>query len=177
MADRLSKAKWLDHGLQVLAQQGPDALKANPLAQSLGVSRGSFYWHFADLGEFHADLLLRWRELTTDAVIQGTDVKLSAPEQLFALIQLAAGAQDSLERALRSWAVQDEAAALAVREVDELRVAHLVHLMCACGLPQDDAAARAAFLYWANIGRVMVGTPSSSVKPKALRAIASLLIE
>jgi AcrR family transcriptional regulator len=63
MADQLSAADWLDQGLKTLAQSGFTALKAEPLARAMGVSRGSFYWHFADIGAFHAAILRHWREV------------------------------------------------------------------------------------------------------------------
>jgi AcrR family transcriptional regulator len=50
MADQLSATDWLRQGLKTLAQSGFTALKAEPLAKAMGVSRGSFYWHFADIG-------------------------------------------------------------------------------------------------------------------------------
>ena len=57
MSDQLSAQDWLDQGLKTLAKNGFTALKAEPLAKAMGVSRGSFYWHFADIGAFHAAIL------------------------------------------------------------------------------------------------------------------------
>ena len=50
MTDQLSANDWLDQGLKTLARRGFTALKAEPLAKAMGVSRGSFYWHFTDIG-------------------------------------------------------------------------------------------------------------------------------
>ena len=50
MTDQLSADDWISQGLKALAKSGFTALKADPLAKAMGVSRGSFYWHFADLG-------------------------------------------------------------------------------------------------------------------------------
>ena len=55
--DRLTRTAWLDHGLRMLARQGATALKVGDLAAGLNVSRGSFYWHFKDIGEFRLQLL------------------------------------------------------------------------------------------------------------------------
>jgi AcrR family transcriptional regulator len=52
MGDQLSAQDWLNQGLKTLAKSGFTALKAEPLAKAMGVSRGSFYWHFADIGAF-----------------------------------------------------------------------------------------------------------------------------
>ena len=59
MGDQLTAKDWLDQGLKTLAKSGFTALKAEPLAKTMGVSRGSFYWHFADIGAFHAAILKR----------------------------------------------------------------------------------------------------------------------
>src|SRR5215510_8697431 len=69
MSDQLSATDWLDEGLRTLAANGFTALKADPLAKQLGVSRGSFYWHFRDVDAFHAALLARWREIATERII------------------------------------------------------------------------------------------------------------
>ncbi|CAN0507682.1 unnamed protein product, partial [Phaeothamnion confervicola] len=61
--DRLTARDWVNAGLKALARSGFTALKADTLSKALGVSRGSFYWHFADVGAFHAAVLQRWREV------------------------------------------------------------------------------------------------------------------
>ncbi len=70
MTERLSKSDWIAHGLRSLTKDGANALKVGPLAQALKVSRGSFYWHFRDIADFHAQLLQSWQESSTDQVIQ-----------------------------------------------------------------------------------------------------------
>ena len=69
MTDQLSAKDWLDQGLKTLAESGFTALKAEPLAKAMGVSRGSFYWHFADIGAFHAAILKHWREIAAEQII------------------------------------------------------------------------------------------------------------
>src|SRR5215467_10110626 len=73
MADQLSAQDWVDLGLKTLAKSGFTALKSEPLAKAMGVSRGSFYWHFADIGAFHAAILNRWREVATEQIIAGVE--------------------------------------------------------------------------------------------------------
>jgi AcrR family transcriptional regulator len=60
MSDQLSAKDWLDQGLKALAANGVTALKAEPLAKAMGVSRGSFYWHFDDIGAFRTAILAYW---------------------------------------------------------------------------------------------------------------------
>ena len=48
MKQQLSVDAWLDHGLRTLTASGVEGLKVERMAKALGVSRGSFYWHFLD---------------------------------------------------------------------------------------------------------------------------------
>src|SRR6266513_2022678 len=102
MGDQLSAQDWVNQGLKTLAKSGFTALKANPLAKAMGVSRGSFYWHFADIGAFHAAILKHWREIAAEQII--ADVEADSGEPLKALLRRTFGARLELERAVRNWA-------------------------------------------------------------------------
>src|SRR6266498_2310133 len=103
MADQLSARDWVDQGLKTLAKSGFTALKAEPLAKAMGVSRGSFYWHFVDIGGFHAAILARWREVATEQIIAGIEAA-RGEDPLAVLLRLTFGSKLTLERAVRSWA-------------------------------------------------------------------------
>jgi hypothetical protein len=67
---RLEKTDWLDFALGALAARGHGALKAQTLAAGLGVTRGSFYWHFEDLEAFKRDLIDHWAAKTTEELLR-----------------------------------------------------------------------------------------------------------
>src|SRR5262245_64881043 len=69
MTKRLAAKDWIDFALKTLAREGFHALKADVLARKLGVSRGSFYWHFTDIDDLHARVIEHWRQIATEAVI------------------------------------------------------------------------------------------------------------
>src|SRR5437016_9355374 len=107
MGDQLTAKDWLDEGLKTLARNGFTALKAEPLAKAMGVSRGSFYWHFADIGAFHAAILARWREVATEHIIAGVEAargENKGEDPLAVLFKLTFGSKLVLEKAVRSWA-------------------------------------------------------------------------
>ena len=79
MDDRLTKSDWIDHGLRTLASDGANALKVGPMAATLKVSRGSFYWHFRDIADFRSQVLRSWQERMTDQVIQ--DIEPTKPDR------------------------------------------------------------------------------------------------
>ena len=121
MTDQLSAKDWLDQGLKVLAERGFTALKAEPLAKAMGVSRGSFYWHFADIGAFHAAILKHWREVAAEEIIANLEAASGTDNPLQLLLRQAFGGKLSLENAVRIWATHDPVARRAVQAIDRRR--------------------------------------------------------
>ena len=98
----------------------------------MGVSRGSFYWHFADIGAFHAAILKHWREVAAEQVIAGLEVTEDNPLSL--LLRGAFGSKQALERAVRSWATVDSKARSAVQAIDRRRVDYVAHMLRQAGV-------------------------------------------
>jgi AcrR family transcriptional regulator len=71
---RLTRDDWLDAAFQAVVEGGFDKLRVLTIADTLGVTRGSFYWHFADHADLLAALLARWqqREVELDQIIQAS---------------------------------------------------------------------------------------------------------
>jgi len=61
-SSRLTRDDWLDAAFQAVVDGGFDKVRVLMLAEALGVTRGSFYWHFADHAALVSGLLERWRE-------------------------------------------------------------------------------------------------------------------
>src|SRR5882672_12407217 len=110
MADQLSAKDWLDQGLKTLTHSGFTALKAEPLAKAMGVSRGSFYWHFADIGAFHTAILKHWRDVAAEQIIANLEAASDHENPLPLLLHQAFGGKLALENAVRSWATHDPVA-------------------------------------------------------------------
>ncbi len=175
MSDRLSRSDWIDHGLKTLAAEGPNGLKAGPLSAALKVSRGSFYWHFADLAAFHAALLAAWQERITEQTIQLLESEKAGPDRLRFLLRRAFHDRGGLDRAVRAWASHDSAVASAVAAVDTRRIDYIADLIAASGVEAARASERATFLYWAYLGRDGVMDPAhATLGASALNAISDL---
>src|SRR5260370_5544463 len=125
MTDQLSAKDWLDQGLRTLATSGFTALKAEPLAKAMGVSRGSFYWHFADIGAFHAAILKHWREVAAEQIIANLEAASDHDNPLTLLLRRAFGAKLSLEKAVRTCATVDPPARAAAQTIDRRRRCYL----------------------------------------------------
>ena len=158
VTERLTKSDWIAHGMRTLASDGAAGLKVGSMATGLRVSRGSFYWHFEDIADFRSQLLKSWQERTTDQVIRTLETE-AGPERLKQLLTRAFGAGPAADRAIRSWAVEDEAVAAVVSSVDARRIAYIAGLIVAAGVEPQRARRRATFLYWAWLGQTIVMDP------------------
>ncbi|MDI1262790.1 MAG: TetR/AcrR family transcriptional regulator, partial [bacterium] len=139
------------------------ALKAEPLAKAMGVSRGSFYWHFADIGAFHAAILAHWREIAAEQIIANLEAAEQDENPLELLLRRVFGQRMRLEKAIRNWASVDPAARSAVQAIDQRRLGYVENLLIQSGLSLEAARARAQILYWSFLGYAL----SDQSLPKA----------
>lgn len=144
---------WADAALAALAVGGIESVRVAVLAEALGVTKGSFYWHFKDRDALLAKMLERWRRRATLGLIERLDAAgAGAEDRLRKLLRLpikgkksAFGAQ--VELAIRLWARSDARAAAALAEVDEIRLSYIAKLLVEIGAPALEARARAVLAY------------------------------
>jgi AcrR family transcriptional regulator len=125
---RTPRERWVDEGLRALALGGPHAVRVEPLAKSLGVTKGGFYWHFRDRNGLLEEMLDRWEHVMVDAVIEQVESKGGdAAARLRRLFGLGASVDDllAIELAIRDWARRDESVAGRVRRVDNKRMDYM----------------------------------------------------
>lgn len=177
MADRLAREDWVAAALGLLAGSGVEAVRVEPLAKRLGVTKGSFYWHFSDRAALLAAVLAAWERRATLAIIAEVDAAGGpAGERLLALLRLAIGADGRLDRRVRAWAMDDAAAAAVLRRVDRRRVGYLRRLFAGLGFPEPQAAARAQLAYNALVGAFELGLRAAGgVRERAARFYHDLL--
>lgn len=158
----LTSEDWLNLALNELRDHGYGALKAQPLARKLGVTRGSFYHHFDSLESFHSALIAHWSRCTTGRVAAAVRMASDPRAALEDLLQRTLGSGEKLERAVRSWSTVAPRVAREVEKVDLERIGVAEDLLLRSGLPAADAAPRARLLYWAAIGRLMLPFPDNN---------------
>ena len=168
MNDQLSAKDWLDQGLKTLAKSGFTALKAAPLAKAMGVSRGSFYWHFADIAAFHAAILKHWREVAAEQIIAGLEAAARDGKPAVAVGARGVRQQADAGEGGPQLGRVDPRARAAVQAIDRRRIGYIEHMLRQAGLPADTAFARAQILYWAYLGFALSDQPLPSAKQQAV---------
>lgn len=136
-----------------LSTQSVDAVKVEAIARRLGVSKGSFYWHFKNRAELLEALLEHW-ERDTLRLIQESRQAPTAQKRLLWLFNAIAQTnnQFSADTAIFLWAKKSPLVAQRVREVEEKRVCYLRELLGEYCLDEAEAARRAEVAYLAFLG-------------------------
>lgn len=152
--NRLDAAAFIEAAFEALARDGIEAVRVEPLAEALGVTKGSFYWHFADRDALLAALFARWAEGRVAAIRAETNSGADARATLYRLIELYARGPNTrglaIELAIRGLARGDARAAAAVNAVDAERLARVAALFEGLGHKAANAEAR-AFLFYAFV--------------------------
>ncbi len=178
---RRSRDDWIRAATVALRDGGVDALRVEPLAVALGVTKGSFYWHFASRDALLEAVLDTWEEVGTGAIIVAVDAEAEDdPERsLRALWRRTHELSSEMraELAIRDLAQRDEAVRDRVRRVDDRRMAYLRRQYRRLGLPAGLAEARAMLTYSLLFGNVLVeATHGRTSRARVLqRAIDDLL--
>lgn len=177
--ERLSVQDWTEATLLALGRAGLAAVAVEPIAKSLGTTKGSFYWHFADRNALIAATLKLWEQRDTDQVLAGIDETQDGATRLRNLVELAllsvqrdadAGV-GSIELALQASAAHPLVAPTLER-VTRRRIAALSQLYSALGLSQARARDHALLAYTAYLGHVQMAhaTPQLLPRERAFRA-------
>ena len=152
---RTPRTSWIEAGLRALATGGPDAVRIEPLAKALEVSKGGFYWHFDDRRALLEELLDTWERVSVDQVIEHVESEGGdARARLRRLSALATSSDEPLriDLAVRDWARRERAVADRLRRVDNRRMAYLRSLFGAFSRDEDDVEARCMVFYSLWIG-------------------------
>lgn len=154
--------------MDVLAEGGIDAVRVDPLAKKLGVTRGSFYWHFKDRDALHQAMLREWRTRASYTIFnrieRNAEPAASRLERLLALPyaspRSARGA--AIELAIRLWSRRDKQAAKAVRHIDRVRLDYFSKLLQEHGVAKEEARRRAFLFYAALMAEAFIVTPGNT---------------
>ncbi|MCW5633960.1 MAG: TetR/AcrR family transcriptional regulator [Rubrivivax sp.] len=178
----LTPEAWIDAATEVLVDQGIDHVRVDVLATQLGVTRGSFYWHFRDREDLLRRVLQAWRDRATVALTRRLEsAKLDPREQLHDAASLpfrgrAAAKAARIELAIRAWARRDEMAREAVDEADGARLAHHERIFTALGFTPEEASGRAFLMYGYEVAESLLHRQGSAAEREARRRFVEQLM-
>ncbi|NKY63826.1 TetR/AcrR family transcriptional regulator [Gordonia rubripertincta] len=155
-SSRLGADDWLDASVEVLLEDGIEGLKISRLSARLGVTKGSFYWHFTDIATMKSELADHCRKGQAAAVARMVDLEELPPiERIEGMAQLVSDPRRwRMEAAMRRWAETDGSIADSISELDG-QIFQMSHqAMRELGFDEPEAHARATTLLYAGIGFV-----------------------
>jgi AcrR family transcriptional regulator len=176
---RTPRASWIDAGLRALAAGGPDAVRIEPLAKSLGVTRGGFYGQFEDRGALLEEMLDTWERAATDEVHEQVERRGGDPRTKIRRAGALTFSETLLpiELAVRDWSRRDPAVAARLRRVDNRRFEYLRELFGAFCADTQEVEARSVLAFSLAIGHHFIAADYGALsRAEALDlAVAQLL--
>lgn len=149
---QLDRIGWIEGAIETLADEGLAGMRVETLARRLGVTKGSFYWHFKDRQDLLRDVLHTWktgRLLDIDKQSEAEPGK--EREQLLSIIDIYSASRNrkgiSIELAMRDWARRDPLAAQVIEAVDAYRLDKARRLYVLSGIADEEALRRSQLLY------------------------------
>ncbi|KLI98874.1 TetR/AcrR family transcriptional regulator [Luteimonas sp. FCS-9] len=150
---RLSADDWAQAALDLIAESGVQAVAVEPLARRLGVTKGSFYWHFPSRDALLQAALERWENVEQEALFGALETMPDPRERLRALFHMVAREYKSHVIYSALLKAQDHATVQPVIErVSKRRLDYLTASFRQAGLGREDAQHRARLTYAAYVG-------------------------
>jgi AcrR family transcriptional regulator len=148
-APSLDASAWIDAAFVMMAENGVKSVSVGALAKRLGVTKGSFYWHFADRETLLFAVLDSWRRMMTSDIKSFIATAEGTPAgRLTRLLRVAISPRPQvpggqIELSLREWARHDNRVETIMRSIDSERLDYVRQLYIEAGLDEEAAAAYA----------------------------------
>jgi AcrR family transcriptional regulator len=166
----LTADDWIEAGFAVLADSGPNALRIGPLCERLNVTKGSFYWHFADMPAYRSALIEAWGSLHDRNRRPFENMGDVDPrERLIVMMRTLVAPQHwALERAMRVWALTDDAVLASVQRSDGRVLRAVRHAFVDCGFGPEEAALRSTVVFAAGVGLLHASASTPAAPPELM---------
>ena len=141
---RYSKSDWLKQALEILSAEGEQKIRIEKLAVKLGVTKGSFYYHFSNREDFIRNLVQYWADSSTAVVIERMkEIRGDPKDRLLTLMYLLFNEEAAkYDVAVRAWAGHEPYVAPIVQKVDEMRYEYVRSLFNEMGFQGDELEMR-----------------------------------
>jgi len=159
---KLTRDDWLAAALDALVTAGPEGIHVEPLAATLGVTKGSFYWHFEDLKDLGSGVIDYWATRMLGVVRNHDDLTGPPGDNLLQVMEdITREDRGRYEAAMRTWAKSDERAEQAVTRVDEARIEWTTGVFREIGFSPEQAEIRGRMMVLYEYGEAQFSLPAS----------------
>lgn len=164
---QLTAEDWADAALDAMADGGLDAVAVEPLARKLGVTKGSFYWHFANRSALVRAAVERWAQIETESIIERARGVTDARKRIQTVFKAANGTERAgrLYLALAA-ASRDPLVAEFASRVSQRRLEFLTECYQALGLSSREARKWASFAYSTFLGTLQLRRDNPGALPE-----------
>ena len=139
-----SRQDWIDAAWSALGEGGVEAVRVERLARRLGVTKGSFYWHFKNRQDLIDALLDRWFGMREDEADPAPGENRGPADRIWKAFERAVSrGTRGQAAALRLWAARHAEVAERIRAEAAKRFAFFVEEFSALGFPKPEASTRA----------------------------------
>lgn len=157
----LNERDWVEAATEILVQENVRGIKIEKLCAKLGVTKGSFYWHFKKRNDILVAMLREWRRRATLNVIQNAARSgIRGFDMLRRLIEMPrrtnADQAVAVEMSIRDWARRVEMPKEALLEVDTMRFEHMSEMYMQAGFDEAEAKKRSYLTYCVLMGDAQV---------------------
>lgn len=141
--ESLTRDDWISGAWDMLGENGLDGVRVEPLARRLGVTKGSFYWHFKDRQQLIEALLDRWFSIWDDQMSPDMEQAADPADRIWALFESVVGRVTRGQTvSLRMLSHSDPEVARLIDERDAQRLSFLMTQLGAIGFSPDEARVR-----------------------------------
>lgn len=141
--ESLTRGDWISGAWDMLGENGLDGVRVEPLARRLGVTKGSFYWHFKDRQQLMDALLDRWFSIWDDQMLPDMEEAANPADRIWALFESVVGRVTRGQTvSLRMMSHSDADVARRIEERDAQRLSFLTSELVEIGFAADEARVR-----------------------------------
>ena len=164
LSGNVTPSDWSDAALRALRAGGPSAVRVEAIARTLGVSKGSFYWHFTDRRELLEMAIAAWEAESTEAIIAESERGEGAADKLRRLVTRVVSTFDGTVppgELMLYLEAEREGVRPSVERVVARRLDYVAALLTELGHEEAEAQRRAALAITLTVGiyQLTIGAP------------------
>lgn len=170
---RTPRGSWIEEGLRALSGGGPEGVRVESLARTLGVTKGGFYGYFEDRGALLDEMLDTWEHRSTEEVVERVE-REGGDTMAKGRRAAALTFSDELlpiDLAVRDWSRRDPTVAERLRRVDNFRIEYLRSLLAPFCADEDELEVRCMIAFSVAIAGHLIAADHGSLSRADVRSL------